>query len=136
MNQADGISDMVSLLCGSVWGRAQKRNNGCCLVSGDVSRRKLSPALTLMPDASVSPCMPLVPFQLLPWCWIPEGVSLCKSYVCYGPFKRRCRRIPLSQPHCFLQLEVMEIIFLALKPWAGWSGVGLGSLILRYPSQF
>ena len=27
MNQVDGVSDTVSLLCGSVWGRAQKGDN-------------------------------------------------------------------------------------------------------------
>ena len=33
---------MVSLLCGPVWGRAQKRDNGSCLASGVLSERKLS----------------------------------------------------------------------------------------------
>ena len=27
-------------------------------------------------NTSVSPCVPLVPFKLLPWCWSSEGVSL------------------------------------------------------------
>ena len=40
---------MVPLLCGSVWGRAQKRDNGCCLASDVLSRRKLSPGTC--PDA-------------------------------------------------------------------------------------
>ena len=27
------------------------------------------PRLALKPDTSVPPCIPLVPFKLLPWCW-------------------------------------------------------------------
>ena len=34
--------------------------------------------LTLMPDTSASPSMPLVPFKLPPWCWSSEGVSLSR----------------------------------------------------------
>ena len=40
-------------------------------------------ALALLSDTSVSPCVPLVPFKLLPQCWSPEGVSLCNPVV--GP---------------------------------------------------
>ena len=36
------------------------------------------PLLTLMPDTSASPSMPLVPFKLPPWCWSSEGVSLSR----------------------------------------------------------
>ena len=42
---------------------------------GGVSEKGQWPLLTLMPDTSVSPCVPLVPFKLLPQCWSPEGVS-------------------------------------------------------------
>ena len=34
------------------------------------------PLLTLMPDTSVSPSMPLVPFKLPPQHWSSEGMSL------------------------------------------------------------
>ena len=44
MNQADGVSDTVSLLCGTLWGRAQKRDYGHCLASGVLFRRMLSPS--------------------------------------------------------------------------------------------
>ena len=37
------------------------------------------PGLALMSDTSVPPCMPLVPFKLIPQCWSSEGVSLSKS---------------------------------------------------------
>ena len=40
---------MVSPLCGSVWGRAQKRVNGYCLASGVLSGGKVSPSSP--PDA-------------------------------------------------------------------------------------
>ena len=43
MNQVDGVSDMVSLLCSSVWGRTQIKDIVCCLASGVLSGRKLSP---------------------------------------------------------------------------------------------
>ena len=51
-----------------------------------LSGKKLSTAPALMSDTSVSPCMPLVPFKLLPWCWSSEGVSLSEC-VC-GFFER------------------------------------------------
>ena len=64
-----------------------------------LSWRKLSPALTLMPDTSTSPCVPLVPFKLLPQCWSSKGVSLSK-FMC-GSFKSNClglqKFLPLTQ---------------------------------------
>ena len=36
------------------------------------------PLLALMPDISVSPCMPPVPFKMLISCWSSEGVSLSR----------------------------------------------------------
>ena len=42
MNQVDGVTHTLPL-CGSVWGKAQKRDNGHCLASGVLSSRKLSP---------------------------------------------------------------------------------------------
>ena len=49
VNQADVVSDIVLLFCGSVWGRIQKRENGHFLASGVLSWRKLSPGTC--PDA-------------------------------------------------------------------------------------
>ena len=43
-----------------------------------LSGRRLLPATTLMPDTSVSPYMPVVPFNLLPWYWSSEGMSLSR----------------------------------------------------------
>ena len=65
------------------------------------------PAPALMPDTSVPPCMPLVPLNLLPWCWSSEGVSLSKS-MC-GFFKGNCSSNFFHQlnPCWFLQPEVM-----------------------------
>ena len=53
-----------------------------------LSGRKLSPALTLMPDTSVPHHMTLVSFRLLHQSWNSGGVSLSKS-VCEF-FKRNC----------------------------------------------
>ena len=56
---------MVSALCGSVWGRAQKRDNGCCLLVEFCLGRSCLLALTLC-QTSFSPHVALVPFNLLP----------------------------------------------------------------------
>ena len=75
----DGTSEKVLPYCGSVWGRAWKRYNGCCLLF--CLGGSCPTALVLMPDMSVLPCLPLVPFKLLPQCWSPEEVSM-KKCVC------------------------------------------------------
>ena len=38
--------------------------------------RKGTMACAHLPDTSVSPSMSFMPFNLLPWCWSSEGVSL------------------------------------------------------------
>ena len=87
------------------------------------------PAPALMPDTSVPPHMPLVPFKLLPRCWSSEGVSQNK-FVC-GPFKRNCLGIqqflPQTQSHWFLQPEVMGTCLLGTGTlgWEAWCGAGI-----------
>ena len=101
------VSDMVPTcqLCGCVGGRVQKRGNGLCLPF--CLKDSCPPAPALMPDTSVPPCMPLVPLNLLPWCWSSEGVSRSKS-MC-GFFKGNCSSNFFHQlnPCWFLQPEVM-----------------------------
>ena len=81
------LCDSVALwLCGE---RAQKRKNGLCLPFCPT-------ALALMPDTSVHPCMPLVPFELLPLCWRSEGVHLCKSVCAF--FKGNCLELQWFLP--------------------------------------
>ena len=129
---------MVLLHCGSVQGRAQKKYNGCYLqfcIGGSCP-----PALPLMPDTSILPCVPLVPFKLLPRCWSPEWVSLSKS-VCHArAFKRRGLRIPQ-----FLLLTQLWLVFTArsYRDLSWYWSPGLGSLmwgwdpsLLRYPSFY
>ena len=127
-------------LCGSVGvgGRLQKRDNGICppICLGE----SCPPVLTLMPDTTFSPCMPLVPFKLLPWCQSSERVSLSKS-VC-GFFKRNCLEflqfLPPAHPHWFLHPEDMGTSLLShgtLEPWTGGLVWGWDSSLLRYPSQ-
>ena len=78
VNHVDGVWAMAPAgwLCGTVGMGSEKGQwplppfslgEGC------------PPDLTLIPDTSVSPCMPLVPFKLLPPCWSSEGMSLSKS---------------------------------------------------------
>ena len=64
--------------------RVQKRDNGLCLPF--CVGESCLPALALLADTSVPPCLSLVPLKLLHWCWSSEGVSLSKS-MC-GFFKR------------------------------------------------
>ena len=58
----DRLMASTSLL--ALWGK--------CLEKGQW------PLLALMQDTSVPPCVPLVPFKLLPLCWSSEGVSLTR----------------------------------------------------------
>ena len=87
-----------------------------------------------MPDILLPPCMPLMPFKLLPQCWSSEGVSLSKS-MC-GIFMRNC--LGLQK---FLLLTQSLLIFAARRygdlsswhwnPGLGGPGVGLGLLCSR-----
>ena len=80
MKQVDGVSNMLLPPCGSLWGwGAQKGDSTTAWPLGFSLGESCPLALALMPPTSVSPRTPLVPFQLLPQCWIPEGVSLHKS---------------------------------------------------------
>ena len=60
-SQVDGVSDMAPAV-GSVGGEGLAKGQW--------------PLPILMPDTSLPPSMPLVPFKLLPRCWSSEGVSL------------------------------------------------------------
>ena len=81
-----------------------------------------------MPDTSVPPCMPLVPFKIPPWCWSSEGVSLNKL-VCEF-FKRDClglQKILLpNQSHWFLQPEFIGTCLpgIGTLGWGIWCGAG------------
>ena len=91
-----------------------------------------------MPNTSVSPTMPLVPFKLLPWCWGSEGVSLSKS-VC-GFFKGNCLGLYkcLLPSHSLLVFAGRSYGDLPFWHWNPGLGVliwGWDSSLLRYPSQ-
>ena len=97
-----------------------------------------SPALTLMPDTSVLPCMPLVPFKLLPCCWSSEGVSLSES-VC-GLFKRNCLGLQMFLPPtqsllAFTAKSFEDIPSCHWNPGLGGLVWGWDSSLPRYPSQ-
>ena len=114
----------------ALWGgRAQKRNSGLCpqVCLGE----SCPPALVLMPVSSVPPCMSLMPFKLLCWCWSSEGVSLSKS-VC-GFFERNRlvfqQFLPLTQ---FMLISVDksygDVSSWHWNPGLGRPVVGLGLL--------
>ena len=123
VSQVDGVSDKWYLPAGSVSLLGEKRYNGLCppLCVGE----SCPPALALMPDTSIPPCMPLIPR-----CW-SSGVSLSTSSC--GFFKRNCLGLPSvsstnSIPDSFCSQKLWGHIFLALEPLAGGPGVGLGLL--------
>ena len=90
------------------------------------------PLLALMPDTSVSPCVPLVPFKLTPKCWSSEVASLSKWVYVWVPQEELLRDPAASSTDsiltCFHSQKLWGLIFLALESWAGEPGVGLGLL--------
>ena len=113
---------------GFVWGWAQKRNNHHCMASRVLSR-KLSLPLALMPNTSLSFYMLLEPFQRLPQCWGGVWISFKSTE---GPLRgdawEACSSSDHPNPTGFYRQKLWGLIFLALEPWAGWSGVVLESL--------
>ena len=57
------------------------------------------------------------------------GGSVCLKLV-VGPIKRSLLQILqfFSAPTGFYSQKLLGFIFLVQEPWAGWSGLGLGSL--------
>ena len=103
-----------------------------------LSERKLSPALALMPDTPVPPCMPLEPFKLFPECWHSEGVSLSKSV--WGFFKGNCLGLqklfpPTQSPLDFAARRYGDLSFCHWNPALGCLLQGWDSSLLRYPSK-
>ena len=99
VSQVYGVSDMVLAcqLCGTM---GEGLEEGQWPLLPLCLKESCPTAPALMPDTSVFPHMPLVPFMLLlPWCWRSEGMSLRKSMS--GFFKRNCSRLqkflPLTQ---------------------------------------
>ena len=95
--------------------------------------------LSLMPDTSVSPCVPLVPFKLLPWCWSSEGVTLSRwVHVCI-PQEELLRTLAVSStdsiPTGFHSQKLWGLILLALNPGVRGLVWGWDSSLPRYPSQ-
>lgn len=122
----------MSLLCDSVWGDSSEQGQYHCLASR-VLFGGISPmALTIMPNTSISPHMPSVPFQQMPWCRSSEGMSLYKSLVHSGSFKRRllrsCSFFHYPNAIVFCTQKLWRLNTLSLEPWFGWPGVWLRSL--------
>ena len=116
--------------------RVQNRDNGLCL--SFCLGESCPPALALMPNTLVPPHMPLVPFELVSWCWSSDEVSL-SNFMC-GFFKRNC--LGLQK---FLPLIQTLLVFTArsygdLSSWHWNPGLGSlvwgwDSLLPTYPSQ-
>ena len=84
-----------------------------------------------MPDILVPPCVPLVPFKLLTWCWSTEGISLSR-WVCVWVLWKELLGSPEvsstdSIPTSFHSQRLWGLIFLALEPWSGGVLCGAGT---------
>ena len=96
---------------------------------GEGLEKRQRPLLALSPDSSVPPCMPLVTFKPLSWCWSSEGVSLSRwvhVWVLYGellgaPDVSSTDSIPTG----FCSQKLWGLIFLELESWPGGPGVCL-----------
>ena len=126
MNQIDRLSDMAPV-CWLSRGRAHQRNNGLCqhFCLGEISSshpdaRQFSSSLYVSGAAQAA----FTPH------WSSGGVNPSK-FVCW-PFKRNfleLQKLPSSSdsiPAGFYSQKLWVLLFLALEPWAGDSGVGLG----------
>ena len=102
--------------------------------SSSVWEKAAHSALTLIWDNSVSPYLSLVPFKLMPQCWSSE--SMIPISPCVGSLGGNFRdsRSPPSHsgttPTSFYSQKSWELLLLALEPWGGGPGVGLGPLAL------
>ena len=74
---------------------------------------------------SLFPHMSLVPSQLLPLCWIPEGICISPKSVS-GPLTG-CNFFHCLNPHWFLQPEVTGTYLpgTGTLGWVVWSGAGV-----------
>ena len=73
----------------ALWEDGSERGSGLC---PPFYLRENFLSSPLLPDNSVPPRVPLVPFKLLPQCWSSERVNLNKSMCCF--FKGDCLRLP------------------------------------------
>ena len=80
------------------------------------------PLLALMPDASVSSSMPVMPFKLLPQCCISQGVSLKRWVHVWAPQDELLQAPAVSSADSvtagFCSQKLWRLIFLALERWA------------------
>ena len=131
MSQVDGDSDMVLPHCGSIAEESSEKVQW--LLSAALSGRKLPPSSHPSARHFRSPPHATGALPDAAHCWSPKYVSLGKSMRSVRPF-RRGLRIPVSSTNPttsgFYSQKLWGLIFLALEPWAGWSGVGL---FPRYP---
>ena len=100
---------------------------------GDGSAKGQWPMLSLMPDTSLSPCVPLMPFRRLPWCWSSEGAILTRWVHVWVPQEELHRALSASStnsiPAGFHSQKLWGLIFPALESWARCPGVDLGLLV-------
>ena len=84
-----------------------------------------------MLSTSISPCMPLVTFKLLPQCWNSEGVNMSRwVHVCIPQEELLGAQVVSSTnstPTGFCSQKLYGLIFLVLEPWARGPGCGAGT---------
>ena len=122
------------LLCVCVWRRAQRGDNEPAwkpwrfVWEEDVSQHlPWYQTLQVLPICHCCPssCCPDAEDQRM--CVSPKSVAGSLRGDSWESWNFFCH----SNPHWFLQPEVMGIYLPGVEPWAGWSGLGLGSLTLK-----
>ena len=121
------------LLCGSVWNRAQKRNNGRCLASRVFSGRKLYPGshrddrhFSFSPYATdvLQVAVPVLEPRGSESEYVLNMLWALKEKLLENPAVSSTAPTPTD----FCSQKLWGLIILELEPWAGWPGVRLGSL--------
>ena len=107
---------------------SQIRHQPTGSVWGGLSKGTLASA-HLMPDTSVSPYVPLVPFKLPPQCWSSVGVSLSKWVHVWVPQEELLRTLVVSSTDS-ISAGFYSQKFWGLFPvtgtlgWGAWCGSG------------
>lgn len=123
-------SPIWHLSLGSLWGEGLTKG---AMASASISAwEKVAPqALVLKPNNSVSLYMSPVPFKLLSQCFISKGVSHSLSVHRGIPWNSSCLSLPQLQFPLVLQLEIMGLLFMVLKPGVGRLPRVLGPFIFK-----
>ena len=126
----------MSCLCSSVSGRARRGDSYAAWPLEFCPGGSYLSVLTLHFLPIYFPYMSLVPFQMLPWCCIPEraGWVYVSPKSVAGPLRGVSSTAPA--PAGFHSQKLWEFIFWCWKPGLGGLDWGWAPSLPRYPSWF